>query len=127
MSRVLVLVLLSASAFAAEVEVPLGARTPLKSKKTIHEVLVRDPSLLTVVVVDGAVSLEGKKSGVTSVTVTYEDGELERMLVIVAEGTNSKGPRLEHSVAVDLKQTANAQAKAAKPPEPKPKSRARAA
>src|SRR5690348_5433341 len=72
-SRVLALVLLSAPVFAAEVEVPLGARAPLKSRKAITEVVVRDPSLVTVVVTDGAVSLEGKQSGVTGITVTYAD------------------------------------------------------
>ncbi len=119
MSRTFVLtLLLSTAAFAAEVEVPLGDRAPLTSRKAIHEVVVRDPSMLKVVVTDGVVSLEGVASGVTGITVKYEDGELERMLVVVGTAQNSKGPRMEGSKSVDLKQSKNAHAKA---PEPAPK------
>jgi hypothetical protein len=123
MQRLLVLiaVLVSASAFAGDLEVPLGDRTPLKSRKAIHEVQVRDPSMLQVVVTDGAVSLEGTASGVTGITVKYEDGELERILVVVGDSKNSKGPRMERAQTVDLKRSANAQAKTtAKPPPAKP-------
>ena len=105
MKRTLIVLLaLSAStAFASELDVPLGARTAIKSKKAIVEIVVRDPSLVTVVDVDGAVSLEGKKSGVTGVTVEYADGELQRMLVVVGEGMNSKGMSAERAQTVDLK------------------------
>lgn len=121
----LVCLVLSSAAYAKDVEVPLGDRAPLVSKKAIHEVVVRDPSLVQVVVTDGAVSLEGKQSGVTGVTVKYADGELERMLVVVGPGHASKGPRLERAQAIDLKQTAAAQAKAPAPA-PKPKAKERA-
>ncbi len=105
MKRTLALVLLSlsSSAFASELEVALGARTKLESKKAIHAVLVRDPSLVSVVDRDGAVCLEGKKSGVTAVTVTYADGELERRLVVVGEGVNAPGMSAEQAQAVGLK------------------------
>ncbi len=128
MSRlVAVLVLCSTAAVAAEVEVPLGGRAPLPAgRRTVHEVLVRDPSMLTVVVTEGAVSLEGKKHGTTGVTVKYSDGELERLLVIVGNATNEKGPRMERSQNVDVKPNVTAQAKAAAPA-PKPKSKERAA
>jgi hypothetical protein len=126
MKRALFFVLLSAPVLAADVDVPLGARAPLKSKKLIHEVVVRDPSLLSVVVTDGAVSLEGKQSGVTGITVTYEDGEREQMLVTVGDSTNSKGPRMEQAKTVDLKQTADAQAKTPRV-EPKKPAKARGA
>lgn len=120
------LVVVSTSAFARELEVPLGDRSPLVSKKAIHEVLVRDPSLVTVVVTDARVSLEGKQSGVTGITVKYADGELERLLVVVGDGASAKGPRREGSQAIDLKQSAAAQAKAAAPT-PKSKAKERAA
>ena len=127
MSRlVLVAVLFSTAALAAEIEVPMGSRVPLKPNRVIHEITVRDPSMLTVVTVDGAVSLEGKKHGVTGVTVKYSDGELERILVVVGKAENSKGPRMERSQAVDLKANANAQAKAAVPA-PKEKAKERTA
>jgi len=118
--RVLVLVVLSLPtlALAGEIEVPLGERAPLKSRKAVHEVTVRDPSMLQVVVTDGAVSLEGKESGMTGITVKYEDGELERVLVVIGTAQNSKGPRMEQAKTVDLKKSADAQAKAAPKPEP---------
>ncbi|MBL8949895.1 MAG: pilus assembly protein N-terminal domain-containing protein [Myxococcaceae bacterium] len=103
---------------ARDVDVPLGERAPLVSKKMIHEVTVRDPSLVTVVVADGAVSLEGKEPGVTGITVKYADGEHERLLVVVGEGRSTSGPRREPGQTIDLKQSARAQAKA---PAAKPK------
>jgi hypothetical protein len=119
----LALVLCASAAYAGDVEVSLGQRTELhSSRKAIHEIDVRDPELLRVVTTNGVVSLEGLKSGVTSVTVTYADGEIERILVVVGSGTNSKGPRMQQSQKVDLKAmgTATAQTKEAAP-EPKGK------
>ncbi|MBL8956835.1 MAG: pilus assembly protein N-terminal domain-containing protein [Myxococcaceae bacterium] len=115
---VLALVLFTTSALAGDLEVPLGDRAPLKSRKAIHEVQVRDPSMLKVVVTDGQVSLEGTASGVTGVTVKYEDGELERMLIVVGDAKPSKGPRMERAQTVDLKQSANATAKTTAKPAP---------
>lgn len=105
------LVLTTSTAFASALEVPLGARAAVKSKKAIAEIVVRDPSLLGVVVTDGALSLEGKKSGVTSVNVEYVDGELETRLVVVGEGQNAPGMSAEPSQKIDLKQSAKAQAR----------------
>lgn len=115
-TRILALVLLASSpALASELEVPLGARTALKSKQPITQVVVRDPSLVTVVDTDGVVSLEGQKSGVTAVTLTYADGELERKLVVVGEGINSKSMSAEQAQTVNLEQSAKAQAKVVTP------------
>jgi hypothetical protein len=112
MKTTLCLVLLASSAFASELDVPVGGRSSLTSRKAVVEVQVRDPSLLSVVTTDGAVSLEGKKSGVTGITVEYADGELERMLVVVGSGANSIGMSAEQARTVDLRQSAKAQAKA---------------
>jgi hypothetical protein len=113
MKRSIVLILLASSAaFAAELEVPLRGKSSLTQSKPVSEILVRDPSLLSVVVTDGAASLEGKKSGVTAVTVTYAVGEVERSLVIVGEGAASPGMNTEQAKKVDLKQSAGAHAKA---------------
>src|SRR5437867_3203737 len=123
------LVLLSGIAAASEIEVPLGGRTPVRPPRAIQEIMVRDPSLLTVVVTDGsAVSLEGKKSGTTGVVVTYVDGEIEHVLVVIGDGTNSDSPQMEKGSSVDLKrlQATPAQAKASPPP-PKAISKERAA
>ncbi len=123
---ILVCLVCSTAALARDLEVPLGDRAPLVSKKVIHEVTVRDPSLVTVVVTDHAVALEGKQSGVTGITVKYADGELERMLVVVGDTMPAKGMRVERAQTIDLKQTAQAQAKAPAP-KPKPKAKERAA
>lgn len=130
MSRLtLLLVLCSTAALATEIEVPLGSRAPVPAgRRTIHEVVVRDPSMLTVVITDGAVSIEGKQHGTTGITVKYSDGELERMLVVVGNAVNTKGPRLESAQAVDVKPNTTAQAKAPEPsPKEKDKARAKAA
>jgi len=116
MNRMLatVLLVLSANAFASELDVPLNGRAPLKSKKAIHEVTVRDPSLMSVFVSDGTVSLEGRKSGMSAVTIEYADGELERMLVVVGDGQNSAGMSAEQAKTIDVKQGQKAQAKTLK-------------
>jgi hypothetical protein len=115
MKRILLLILLaSSSAFASELELPVGARASLRSRKPIHEIVVRDPSLVRVIVADGVASLEGKKSGVTAVTVEYADGQLERALVVVGDGTGSTGMSAERAETVDLRQSAKAQTKASK-------------
>jgi hypothetical protein len=113
----LVLVLFSTAALAGDLEVPLGGRTKIPAKKPVDEVVVRDPAMLNVITTNGEVSLEGKESGVTGVTVTYAGGEQETLLVEVGTGTNSKGPRMEHSQKVDLKQMkeATAEVKKAEP------------
>lgn len=113
---------------APELEVSLGARTALRPGRAIKQVIVRDPSLVQVVIIDGAVSLEGKKRGVTGVNVTFADGELERVLVLVGDGANSTGMRRERSQAIEVKpaESATAQAKAA-PAKPDPKAKERAA
>jgi hypothetical protein len=114
----LVLVLLSTTAaLAGDLEVPLGGRAKIPAKKAVEEVVVRDPAMLNVITTNGEVSLEGKESGVTGVTVTYAGGEQETLLVEVGTGTNSKGPRMQQSQKVDLKQMkeATAQVKAAEP------------
>jgi len=109
MKTTLCLLLLASSALASGLDVPVGGRSALTSRKAVSEVLVRDPSLVCVVVTDGAVSLEGKKSGVTAITVEYADGELERMLVVVGTGANSIGMSAEQARTVDLRQSAKAQ------------------
>jgi hypothetical protein len=113
----LVLVLFSTAALAGDLEVPLGGRAKLPAKKPVDEVVVRDPSMLNVITTNGEVSLEGKESGVTGVTVTYAGGEQETLLVEVGTGTNSKGPRMQRSQTVDLKamKEATAQVKKAEP------------
>jgi hypothetical protein len=109
-TTVLALVLMFASsAFASELEVPLGARAPLSCKKAIREVQLRDPSMLSVVVKDGAVSLEGMRSGVTGVMIEYADGELEHMMVIVGDGTPTRGMSADRTCTVDLRAKAKAQ------------------
>jgi hypothetical protein len=122
---ILALVLLASSAFASELEVPLGARAPLNCRKAIHEVQLRDPSMLKVVVKDGAVSLEGERAGVTGVMIEYADGELEHMMVVVGDGTPSRGMSAERTCTIDLRPGAKAHAKAVKPEAaPKPKATA---
>lgn len=119
------LVLCASAAYAGDVDVSLGQRTELHtSRKAIHEVDVRDPELLRVVTTDGQVSLEGLKSGTTSVTLTYADGEMETVLVVVGSGANSKGPRAATSQKVDLKAMGTATAQT-KQPEPAPKGKDR--
>jgi hypothetical protein len=111
----LIVVLLASSAFASELLVPVGARAPVEARKAIAQISLRDPSLVRVVVTDGAVALEGKKSGVTAITVEYADRELERVLVVVGDGQNAMGMSAERAVTIDLKQNAKAQAKVARP------------
>jgi hypothetical protein len=114
--------LFATAATAADLEVPLGGRAPIKTRKAVEQVVVRDPAMLNVVTVDGAVSLEGKESGVTGVTVTYADQEVETILVVVGTATNSKGPRMEKAQTVDLKAMQSATAQVKKPePEAKAK------
>jgi hypothetical protein len=120
-NTILALVLLASSAFASELEVPLGARAPLSCKKVIHEIQLRDPSMLSVVVTNGVVSLTGMRSGVTGVTIEYADGELEHMMVIVGDGTPTRGMSADRTCTVDLR----ASARALKVPgAPKPKATA---
>jgi Flp pilus assembly secretin CpaC len=122
MNRLLILVLLASSALASELQVPLGARAAINSRKAVQQIVVRDPSLVTVVVADGTALLEGKQSGVTGILVTYADGEVERTLVVVGDGTNSMEMNVTHAQTLDLKQSAKAQAKAHQP-ESKPRSK----
>jgi hypothetical protein len=108
-TTIIALVLMFASsAFASELEVPLGARAPLSCKKAIHEVQLRDPSMLSVVVKDGTVSLEGLRSGVTGVMIQYADGELEHLMVVVGDGTPSRGMSADRTCSVDLRPSAKA-------------------
>jgi hypothetical protein len=103
------------TALAGPVEVPVDGRTQLRPGRTIDEIVLRDPSLLAVIEVDGAVWLEGKASGVTAVTVTFSGGEIEPLLVVVGNGENSNGPRRQQPQTITLK---HAPAQAAAPPPP---------
>jgi hypothetical protein len=51
----------------------------------------------------------------TRAPATYEDGELERKLVVVGDGTSSSGMSAEQAQTVDLQQGAKAQGKTARP------------
>ncbi|MBL8956276.1 MAG: pilus assembly protein N-terminal domain-containing protein [Myxococcaceae bacterium] len=104
MNQLIALIVLTASTtFASSpLEVSLGARTSLETKKSVRAVVVRDPSLLAVTTTED-VALEGKKSGVTSVTVTYADGEVEQTLVVVGDGINADGMSGEKAQRVDVK------------------------
>jgi hypothetical protein len=124
MNRItLALVLFATAASAGDLEVPLGGRAPIPTRKAIDQVVVRDPAMLSVVTTDGAVSLEGKQSGITGVTITYADNETETVLVVVGTATNSKGPRMERAQTIDLKamKSATAEVKKAEPVDAKSK------
>ena len=71
-----------------------------RSCEALVLIVVRDPSLLTVVAADGAVSLEGKQNGVTGVTVTYADGELRTYTAPDGKLPNLQARFRDHTIRI---------------------------
>lgn len=113
---VLMFVLSASPGLAGELAVPLGGRAPVRPGRAVTTLVVRDPSMLKVVLSDGAAALEGVKGGVTGVKVTFADGEVEHVLVVVGVGQNSKGPRREPAQTVELTALRGATARSTRPP-----------
>ncbi len=93
--QTLLALLLPFTALADPIDLSVGERREIAPGQALTRLVVRDPTLVDVVVVDGAVFLAGVHGGVTSVSYRTPDGLLHKDLVMVSGESAAPGMRTE--------------------------------